>query len=98
MAVSFPKNRGHRPRSPPAVYLASRSPHATQYLFLSIRALACDCSPHCLAGTLSLTTLPQLGQKRTGGFVSRWLKLGHGVMFILLFPSVRAAIFKHESC
>ena len=66
------------------VYLMSCSPQSTQYLFLSIRALACDCSLHCLAGIFSLTTLPQLGQKRTGGFVSRWLRLGHAVMFILI--------------
>lgn len=43
----------------------------------------CDCSLHCLVGILSLTTLPQLGQKRTGGFLFRWLKLGQGLMFIV---------------
>ena len=78
------------------VYLMSRSPQSTQYLLLSIRALACDCLLHCLPGILSLTTLPQLGQKRTGGFVSRWLKLGHDLMFILII--VRSvSLFKHKS-
>ena len=56
---------------PLVVYLMSCSPQSTQYLFLSIRALECDCSLHCLAGIFSLTTSPQFGQQRTGGFVFR---------------------------
>ena len=84
-------------RPPPMViYLMSRSPQSTQYLFLFILALACDCSLHCLGGILSLTTLPQLGQKHTGGFASRWFMLGQGVMFIAI-PIGRVAGYKRVS-
>jgi len=87
---------GRSPRSPLVVYLMSCSPQPTQYVFPSILALAWEDSLHCLMAILLLTTLPQLGQKRIGGLVSRWLKLGHGVMFILI-PVGQVAVFKHES-
>ena len=86
-----------RDRPPPMViYLMSRSPQSTPYLFLSILALACDCSLHRFGRILSLTTSPQMGQKRTGGFASRWFILGQGVMFIVI-PKGRVAGFKRVS-
>ena len=62
-------------------------------------------SLHSLARILWLTTIPQLGQNRTGGLVTRWFKLGHGVLIILssslidshLLPRV-APIAEYWSC
>lgn len=52
-------------------YFMSCSPQSTQNLLRFIRVAACDCLLHCLSGILSLTTLPQLGQKRTGAWECR---------------------------